>query len=135
MSGLFDHSYIQQVVNFVLNNMLVLKGTLEEGNAIEIFFWYKPPFSRNVATNLGQSFLKILGKEFPKGHALHKVFNRNTVKIKYSCMPVCTSNEIDCGQKSQHNIHRICAPQFQKSKVTVPNKLHFHANITANNSF
>ena len=42
MSGLFDHSYIQQVVNFVLNNMLVLKGTLEEGNAIEIFFGTTP---------------------------------------------------------------------------------------------
>ena len=140
MSGLFDHSYIQQVVNFVLNNMLVLKGTLEEGDSgrrkrHRDIFWYNPPFSKNVATNLGQSFLKILGKEFPKGHALHKVFNRNTVKIKYSCMPVCTSNEIDCGQKSQHNIHRICAPQFQKSKVTVPNKLHSHTNITANDGF
>ena len=42
MSGLFDHSYVQQVVNFVLNNMLVLKGTLEEGNAIEIFFGTTP---------------------------------------------------------------------------------------------
>ena len=42
MSGLFDHSYIQQVVNFVLNNMLVLKGTLEEGTAIEIFFGTTP---------------------------------------------------------------------------------------------
>lgn len=42
MSGLFDHSFIQQVVNFVLNNMLVLKGTLEEGTAIEIFFGTTP---------------------------------------------------------------------------------------------
>lgn len=50
-------------------------------------------------------------------------------------MPVCTSNEIDCGQKSQHNIHRIGAPQFQKSKATLPNKLHSHTNITANNGF
>ena len=49
--------------------------------------WYNPPFSRNVATNVGRSFLKILDEEFPKSNALHKIFNRNTVKISYSCMP------------------------------------------------
>ena len=49
--------------------------------------WYNPLFSRNVATNVGRSFLKILDEEFPKGHVLHKIFNRNTVKISYSCIP------------------------------------------------
>ena len=49
--------------------------------------WYNPPFSRNVATNVGRSFLKILDEEFPRNHPLHKIFNRNTVKISYSCMP------------------------------------------------
>ena len=48
--------------------------------------WYNPPYSRNVATNVGRAFLKILDEEFPKEHALHKIFNRNTVKISYSCM-------------------------------------------------
>ena len=33
-----------------------------------------------------RAFLKILDEEFPKEHALHKIFNRNTVKISYSCM-------------------------------------------------
>jgi len=33
-----------------------------------------------------QAFLKLLDEEFPKGHVLHKIFNRNTVKISYSCM-------------------------------------------------
>ena len=49
--------------------------------------WYNPPFSRNVANNVGRSFLKILNEEFPKGHALHKIFNQNTVNISYSCIP------------------------------------------------
>ena len=40
-----------------------------------------------MATNVGRSFLKIHDEEFPKGHALHKIFNWNTVKISYSCMP------------------------------------------------
>ena len=50
-------------------------------------FCYNLPFSKNVATNVGRSFLKILDEEFPKNHALHKIFNRNIVKISYSCMP------------------------------------------------
>ena len=28
--------------------------------------WYNPPFSRNVATSVGQSFLKILDRGIPE---------------------------------------------------------------------
>ena len=31
-------------------------------------------------------FLKLLKKHFPTSHILHKIFNKNTVKISYSCM-------------------------------------------------
>ena len=46
--------------------------------------WYNPPlppFSKNVKTNIGQSFLKIIDEEFPTSNTLHKIFNRNTLKI------------------------------------------------------
>ena len=49
--------------------------------------WYNPPYSKSVATNIGRTFLQILDEEFHKNHVLHKVFNRNTVKISYACMP------------------------------------------------
>ena len=49
--------------------------------------WYNPPFNRNVATNVGRTFFKILDDEFPLYHILHKIFNPCTVKISYSCMP------------------------------------------------
>ena len=48
--------------------------------------WYNPPYSKNVTTNIGRTFLNILDEEFPENHALHKIFNRNTVKVSYSCM-------------------------------------------------
>ena len=35
--------------------------------------WYNPPFSRNVATNVGRSFFKILDEEFPTNNILHKI--------------------------------------------------------------
>ena len=42
--------------------------------------WYNPPFSKNVSTNIGQTFLRIIDDEFPANHCLRKIFNRNTVK-------------------------------------------------------
>ena len=49
--------------------------------------WFNPPFSKNVSTNIGGTFLKLLDKHFPRKSKLNKIFNRNTVKISYSCMP------------------------------------------------
>ena len=48
--------------------------------------WYNPPFSKNVSTNVGRRFIHIIEKNFPKGSKLHKIFNKNNVKISYSCM-------------------------------------------------
>ena len=48
--------------------------------------WYNPPFSRNVASNIGHTFLRLIKEEFPKAHPLHKIFNQNTIKVSYSCM-------------------------------------------------
>ena len=48
--------------------------------------WYNPPFSKNTSTNIGHKFLALVDKHFPKNHKLRKIFNRNTIKISYSCM-------------------------------------------------
>ena len=47
---------------------------------------FNPPYSKNVKTNIGRTFLQLLVKHFPKHHHMHKIFNKNTVKISYSCM-------------------------------------------------
>ena len=47
--------------------------------------WYNPPFSKNVATNIGREFFKLLQLHFPKQHPFHCIFNKNTVKLLYSC--------------------------------------------------
>ena len=49
--------------------------------------WFNPPFSRNVKTNVAQKFLKLVDKHFPQNSKLSKIFNRNTLKVSYSCMP------------------------------------------------
>ena len=43
--------------------------------------WYNPPYSKNVATNIGKEFFKLLRLHFPKQHPLHRLFNDNTVKL------------------------------------------------------
>ena len=49
--------------------------------------WFNPPFSLNVKTQVGKIMLNLIDKHFPKKSKLHKIFNRNTVKVSYSCMP------------------------------------------------
>ena len=49
--------------------------------------WYNPPFDKQVKTNVGKTFLKLIERHFPPNHRLRGLLNRNTVKISYSCMP------------------------------------------------
>ena len=48
--------------------------------------WFNPPYSKHVKTNIGRKFLALIDQHFPKEHQLHTIFNRNTLKISYSCM-------------------------------------------------
>lgn len=49
--------------------------------------WYNPPFDLSVKTNIGHKFLKLINDSFPCDNPLSKIFNRNTIKLSYSCMP------------------------------------------------
>ena len=49
--------------------------------------YFNPPFAQDVGTNVGADFLKYLDSCFPKGHPLHSVLNRHTVKISYRTLP------------------------------------------------
>ena len=44
--------------------------------------WFNPPYSANIKTNVGKEFLNLVDKCFPKSNPLHKVFNRQTLKIR-----------------------------------------------------
>ena len=47
--------------------------------------WFNPPYCFSIKTNVGRIFLKLIKKHFPKGNSLNKIFNKNTVKVSYSC--------------------------------------------------
>ena len=50
-------------------------------------FYFHPPFCKSVKTKFGRIFRDLVNKHFTPNHVLHKIFNKNTLKISYSCMP------------------------------------------------
>ena len=41
--------------------------------------------TKNVSTNVAKRYLNLIDQHFPKSNKLHAIFNRNTVKVSYSC--------------------------------------------------
>ena len=48
--------------------------------------WFNPPYSRSVSTNVAKYCLELISKHFPVNHKYRKLFNRNNLKVSYSCM-------------------------------------------------
>jgi hypothetical protein len=59
----------------------------------------QPPFSKNVKTNIARKFLQLIDKHFPRSSRLYRIFNRNSVKVSYSCMSNITS---DISNRNRH---------------------------------
>lgn len=93
--------------------------------------WFNPPFSKSVKTNIAQNFLQLLDKHFPPTSPLHKLFNRNTVKVSYSCMPNM-KNVI-----SRHNKQILSKPATNKTQDNCncrkPNECPLNKNCLARN--
>ena len=118
--------------------------------------WFNPPFSANVKTNVAKRFLYFVVKNFPKNHRLHKLFNRNNLKVSYSCMPnvssiisshnkkILNSNESEpqndkqcnCRKKTDCPINGKCLQKevIYRCKVEEPetNTEKFYVGLTAN---
>ena len=55
-------------------------------NCKRSIIWFNPPFSQNIANNIGKYFPLLIQKHFPKNHKYHNIFNKNNVKNSYICM-------------------------------------------------
>ena len=49
--------------------------------------WYNPPYDMRLENAIGDKFIRAIDECFPEGSKLRKIFNRNTIKLSYSCMP------------------------------------------------
>ena len=58
----------------------------------EKLYGFNPPCCRLASINVGKYFLKLIDKHFKHDNILHKIFNRKTLKISYSCTKKYFSN-------------------------------------------
>ena len=67
-------------------NESVLKPNKKTRKSRKIIY-FNPPYCNSVKTNIGKKFLDLIRLHFPRNNKLHKIFNKNTIKISYSCLP------------------------------------------------
>ena len=72
--------------------------------------YFCPPWNDALATNLGRRFLELIDHHFPRDSPLHKLFNRNCVKLSYSCTKniksIITSNNAKLLRPTNNNDNR-----------------------------
>ena len=117
--------------------------------------WYNPPYNDSVKNNIGQRFLKIIDKHFGKKRAdkFDKIFNRNTLKIGYSCTQnigsiikahnkkilqkdkdqktETTEKTCNCRNKTQCPLQEKCLTQCSVYKINIENKNNNEINKTS----
>ena len=120
---------------------MILKKPTPKQNRKRKIIWSNPPFSKNVSTNIGKKFLNLINKHFPPQNKLHKIFNRNTLKLSYSCTKnmgriikshnkkitaTNTSEKLDCNCRQKQNcpLNGKCREKnvIYKCVASVPNK-------------
>ena len=49
--------------------------------------WFNPPFCNTVQTRISRKFINLIKTCFTSDNPLKKIFNKNTIKLSFSCMP------------------------------------------------
>ena len=102
--------------------------------------WFNYSYSKNFSTKVGDQFLKLINKHFPRHHKFYMMFNKNNVKISYSCMPNM-KNIINTHNKKiinppKGNIARTCncirKHQYPLNEERLTNNVLYQASITTN---
>ena len=102
---------------------------------------FNPPYSKNVKTNIRKIFLNLIKKHFPPLHKFHKLFNKNTVKISYSCTrnikSIINSHNAkilfpkkNTEQRTCNCLNKVNCPLEQKCLTT---NIFYKAKITSSN--
>ena len=79
-------SHFNTKLQYIFDSDKTPKSTSSQKRRRRNMIWFNPPYSKNIKSKIGYNFLKLINKDFPESCTLHKIFNRNTVKVSYSCM-------------------------------------------------
>ena len=105
--------------------------------------WFNPPYNKCILSNIGRDFLNLICKHFPNNSPPAKIFNKNNIKVSYSC----TNNMAQIIKKHNKKIASTNStphPSNQcncrvKSTCLLPNKclyknIIYKATVKTNNS-
>ena len=82
--------------------------------------WFNTPYNKCIRSNIGRDFLNLISKHFPNHSPLAKIFNRNNIKVTYSC----TSNMSQIIKATTKRLNLSTAPHTSMNKVTLAIKKH-----------
>ena len=83
---ILKQSKLSAELNFVASSEHSLPASSARKRRRNIL-WFNPPFNLSLNQNFGKQFFRILDDSFPVEHKFRHLFNRNTVKLSYSCTP------------------------------------------------
>ena len=100
--------------------------------------WFNLPYSKNVTAKVVKFFLSLIDQHFPPYYKLHKLFNRNNVKISYSCLTNIKSIINAHNRKilypsttiGRRTCNCINIPQCPLQQKCLSNNILYQANIT-----
>ena len=103
-------------------NIKYSPSQLKERNIKRQIIWFHPPYSVNVKTKVGKLLMRLIDKHFPSHPKCHKLFNRNNVKLTYSCMSsmenVIQKHNSEIMENPKPTKNKTCSCQ-QKSDCTL----------------
>ena len=69
------------------NNIIYIPSQSKRQTQKRQAIWFSAPYIANVNTNVGKIFMRLVGQRFPRHQKYYKLFNKNNIKLSYSCMP------------------------------------------------
>ena len=105
----YQQAFVRSGYKYVLeyNKNRTTPNTTSQKQRVRNIVWYNPPYYKATATNIGRKFFNVVSYTFTEGSILRKIFNRNTLKVNYTCVPNITTTI------SSHN-HKILNVEPQK---------------------
>ena len=88
MDALKDSGFREEFTNQeenIPNDINKEKKKYSQKNRKRKIIWFNPHFCRWASINVGKYSLKLIDKHFKHNSILHKIFNKKTLKISYSC--------------------------------------------------
>ena len=84
--------------------------------------WFNPPYCKSVKTPIARKFLRLINKHFHKEHPLHKIFNKNSINLSYSCMPNMAQIINNHNQKILRNKNKLETENCKHRNLECPLK-------------